>query len=335
MGPAANRSDFGRGPRLTGPAIGVVAFLVTLCLTPLVIVMATRLGIVDRPGPLKPQSRPVPYLGGVAVFAGLVVGIAVGHPMLIAPMVAALGLGVADDRFELSALSRLVGQIAVGAVVVVTCPVHLPGGLAVISIIAVTVVVINGVNLIDGLDLLAAGVTAVAGIGFALILHGTARQMAIALAAALAGFLVYNRPPARVYLGDGGSYLLGATLTVLLVESWRPGVPEHVGVAALALVAVPVAEVTCAVVRRARSHRSLTAGDRGHPYDRLVARGWPPTSASLAYIGMEALLAAGVVVAVHQQSMKASVGLDIVAAALLIVAAAATGALHPDQEARR
>ena len=100
MGAADNRSDPGHGPGLTGPAIGVVAFLVTLCLTPLVIVMATRLGIVDRPGPLKPQSRPVPYLGGVAVFAGLVVGIAAGHPMLIVPVAAALCLGVADDRFD-------------------------------------------------------------------------------------------------------------------------------------------------------------------------------------------------------------------------------------------
>ena len=319
---------------MTDPAIGVLAFLLTLCLTPLVIMVATRLGIVDRPGPLKPQRRPVPYLGGVAVFAGLVVGMAVGHPMLIVPVVAALCLGIADDRFDLSAPSRLVGQIAVGVVVAATCPVHLPGGLAIIAIVAVTVVVINGVNLIDGLDMLAAGVTAVAGIGFAVILHGTARQVAIALTAALVGFLFFNRPPARVYLGDGGSYLLGTALTVLLVESWRPGVPEHVGVAALALVAVPVAEVACAVVRRAGSHRSLTAGDRGHPYDRLVARGWPRISASLAYIGMEALLAAGVVVAVHQQSTAASIGLDLVAAALLVVAAAATGALRPDREAR-
>ena len=315
MGAAADRSDFGPGHALTGSAIGVAAFLVTLCLTPLVIVMATRLGIVDRPGPLKPQSRPVPYLGGVAVFAGLAIGIAVGHPMLIAPVGAALCLGVADDRFDLSALSRLVGQMAVGAVVVATCPVHLPGALAVIAIIAVTVVVINGVNLIDGLDLLAAGVTAVAGVGFAVILHGTARQVAIALTAALVGFLIYNRPPARVYLGDGGSYLLGATLTVLLVESWRPGVAGHVGVAALALVAVPVAEVN---LRGDPSRPKPPILDRRRSWPSLRSTGvpgWPPTSASLAYIGMEALLAAGVVVAVHQHSMRASVGLDIVAAA--------------------
>ena len=211
---------------------------------------------------------------------------------------------------------------------------HLPGFVGAVLILAVTVLLINGVNLIDGLDMLASGVAGVAAVGFAVVLHGSGRQLAIALAAALVGFLVYNRPPARVYLGDGGSYLLGAALTVLLVESWGPGVPLHVGVAALALVALPVAEVSFAVVRRARSHRSLMTGDRGHPYDRLVARGWSRPAASLSYIGFEAVLATGTVVAVHLRSMPAAVAVDIAGAALLVAAAAVTGALTPDQEAR-
>ena len=88
---------------------------------------------------------------------------------------------------------------------------------------------INGVNLIDGLDMLAGGVAAVAAGGFAVILHGSGRQLAIALAASLLGFLVYNRPPARVYLGDGGAYLLGTGLTVLVAESWAPGRPVRWG----------------------------------------------------------------------------------------------------------
>jgi UDP-GlcNAc:undecaprenyl-phosphate GlcNAc-1-phosphate transferase len=223
----------------------------------------------------------------------------------------------------------------VGILIVVTCPVHLPGVLAAVSILAVTVLVINGVNLIDGLDMLAAGVVAVAAVAFAVILHGTARELAIALAASLLGFLFYNRPPARVYLGDGGSYLLGTALVVLLAGSWGKGVPEHVGTAALALVAIPVGEVAFAVVRRIRSHRSLMAGDRGHPYDRMVARGWTRTAASLAYVGCEAVLAAGVVVAVHRQSMPAAVVVDALAAGLVVAAAAAAGALAPDDEARK
>jgi UDP-GlcNAc:undecaprenyl-phosphate/decaprenyl-phosphate GlcNAc-1-phosphate transferase len=319
---------------LTGVAIGVVAFAVTVAVTPLAIVVANRVGIVDRPGVLKPQSSPVPYLGGVAVFAGVIVGAAVGHPMVLLPLGAALCLGVADDRFGLPALARLVAQLAIGATIVATCPVHLPGILATVAIVAAAVLVINGVNLIDGLDMLAAGVSGLAAVGFAVILHGAPRGLAIALAAALAGFLIYNRPPARVYLGDGGSYLLGTALVVLLAESWRPEVPVHVGIAALALVAVPVAEVALAVVRRARSHQGLLAGDRGHPYDRLVQRGWPAISASLTYIGAEAILGAGAVVAVHIESIGAAVAVDAAGAALLVASAAATGALHPDQEAR-
>jgi UDP-GlcNAc:undecaprenyl-phosphate/decaprenyl-phosphate GlcNAc-1-phosphate transferase len=319
---------------VTGPEIGAIALAVTLAATPLAMVAATRLGIVDHPGPLKPQAAPVPYLGGAAVFTGVMVGALVGRPTVLVPLGAALCLGLADDRFDLSPPFRLIGQLAVGAAVVATCPVHLTGSLAAILIVAVTVLVINGVNLIDGLDMLAPGVVAVAAAGFAVALHGTGRQLAIAVAAALVGFVVYNRPPARVYLGDGGSYLLGTALTVLLAQSWAPGLPAHLGTAALALVALPVAEVSFAVIRRVRSHRSLMAGDRGHPYDRLVDRGWPRPAASMAYIGMEVVLATGALVAVHLASMTAALVVDSLGAALLVAAAAATGSLNPDQEAR-
>ena len=319
---------------MSDTAIAAVALGVTLATTPLIIVVARRAGIIDRPGPLKPQGVGVPYLGGVAVFLGMIVGPAAGRPSVLIPLALALCLGVADDRFDLPARVRLVGQIGIGAAIVLTCPVHLPGAVAVVTVIPVTVLVINGVNLIDGLDMLAAGVTAAGAVGFALVLHGPGRQIAVATAAALVGFLVYNRPPARVYLGDGGSYLLGGALTVLLAESWGPGISVHIGIAALALVAVPVAEVAFAVVRRARGHRSLLAGDRGHPYDRLVARGWPRPAASAAYIGMQALIAAAAVVVVHLGSVPGAVAVCGASAILLLMAATITGALTPDGRAR-
>lgn len=318
---------------MNNTAVALIALGLTVVLTPFVIVAARRLHIVDRPGDLKPQDHAVPYLGGVAVFAGMVVGAAVGRPSVLVPLTGALVLGVADDRFDLPAGPRLLGQLAIGVAVVVTCPVHLAGVVGAVLIVLATALIINGVNLIDGLDMLATGVTAVAALGSAVILHGADRSLAIALVAALVGFLVYNRPPARVYLGDGGSYLLGTALTVLLAGAWAPGVPIHVGIAAPVLVAVPVGEVAFAVVRRVIGHRSLMAGDRGHPYDRLVDRGWTRPAASLAYIGVEAVLAAGVVVAVHRHSTTASVVAIVAGAALVVGAAAATGALHPDQEA--
>ena len=320
---------------MSGPLIAGLALVVALALTPVVMVVARHLGVVDRPGALKPQTVPVPYLGGVAVFAAVVVGAAAGRPSVLLPLGMALGLGVADDRVDLPAPIRLIGQLAIGGAVVATCPVRLDGTIAAILILALTVLMINGVNLIDGLDMLAGGVVAVAAVGFAVALHGAGRQLGIALAAGLAGFLYYNRPPARVYLGDGGSYLLGAALAVLVAEAWAPGVAAPVGIAVLALVAVPVAEVACAMVRRFRGRRSLLAGDRRHPYDRLVARGWSAPAASLTYIGCEALLTVGALVAVHLASMTAAVVLDVAAAVLLVASGAGAGALTPDEEATK
>ena len=123
-------------------------------------------------------------------------------------------------------------------------------------------------------------------VGFAVVLHGAGRDLALALAAALVGFLVYNRPPARVYLGDGGSYLLGTALAVLLADAVGTRHGHRRGHGGPGPGGVPAGEVAFAVVRRRRGHRSLLAGDRGHPYDRLVARGWPVLRPALAYIGL-------------------------------------------------
>jgi len=318
---------------VTTPAVAIVSLAVALVATPLAIVVARRSGIMDQPGMLKSQEVPIPYLGGIGVFAGLAVGVLNGRPSVLVPLAAGLVLGVADDRFDLPPIPRVAGEFGIGAAVVVTCPVHVAGYLTILLLVPITVLLINGVNLLDGLDMLAGGVVAVAAVGFAVILHEPGRSMAVALAAALAGFLVFNRPPARIYLGDGGSYLLGTALAVLLADTWAPHVAISTGTAALALVAIPVAEVAFAVIRRLRARRSLMAGDRGHPYDHLVTRGWPRILASAAYIGVELLLTVAAVFAVHRSSLKAAVIVDVLAAIVLIAAAAGTGALSADQEA--
>jgi UDP-GlcNAc:undecaprenyl-phosphate GlcNAc-1-phosphate transferase len=223
------------------------------------------------------------------------------------------------------------GEVGIGLAVVATCPVRFGAPVAVPLVVVITILVVNGVNLLDGLDLLAGGTSAVAAVAFAVLLHGSARQLAVASAAALLGFLFFNRPPARIYLGDGGAYLLGTALAVLLARSWAPHVPARVGTAALALVALPAAEVAFAVVRRARGRQSLTAGDRGHPYDRLVTRGWPRLSASLVYLGVEALVAVAAVAIAHHATQGAAVVLDLAVAVALVVLASAAGALAPDR----
>lgn len=314
----------------TAVLVGVASVVVTAIAVPVCIVVAHRFGVIDRPGPLKTHEAPVAYLGGVAVFAGLVVGECVGRPITLIPLAAALAVGVTDDRFGLPAPLRLAAQLGVGAAIAVTLPIHLPGWLGVPLVVAASVVLINAFNLLDGLDMLAAGVGAAAAVGFAVVTHGPGRLMAASLIGALAAFLWYNHPPARIYLGDGGSYLLGAAMTVLLTYAWGVGVAVSTGVIALALLALPVAEVVCAVVRRRRGGHPLLAGDRAHPYDLLVARGWSRTAASGAYIALEVMmvLVVSIVFEVGNNSVAVALGIDVAATMVVLGGAALVGGFN-------
>jgi UDP-GlcNAc:undecaprenyl-phosphate GlcNAc-1-phosphate transferase len=310
-------------------AIAAVALASAVVLTPLAMVVARWTGTVDRPGPLKPHASPVPYLGGVAVFFAAVVGGAVGHPAVLAPLAGALVLGVLDDRFDLPAGGRLIGQVAIGAGVaaVITTKIGGAGGRVLVGL--AVVVLMNGVNFLDGLDGLAGGVTAVACAGFAVMLSGDGRDLAVAVAAAVVGFLLYNRPPARIYLGDGGAYFLGAAMAALLAWSWAPGTRHPVSVASLAVVGVPVTELAAAVVRRLRAGRAVSSGDRRHPYDLLVARGWPVVATSLAYAATELVVVVAAVAASKAGAIAAPIAVVVVAALALVGLAGACGALSP------
>ena len=316
--------------------VAIAALGATAAMVPVCIVIARRWDIMDRPGQLKTQEAPVPYLGGIAVFAGLTIGVCVGRPIALVPLAVALAVGVSDDRFDLPAPARLVAQLGVGAVIAVGQPVHLPAWIGIPLVMAATVVLINGFNFLDGLDMLAAGVGGAASVGFAFILSGPGRLAAASLAGALVAFLLYNRPPARIYLGDGGSYLIGASMAVFLTYAWGVGVPPATGVLALVLVVVPVAEVACAVVRRRRSGRSVLTGDRGHPYDLLVASGWPRPVASATYIAVEAIVVvmATMVAVVAHASLLVAVGIDLAVAGAVLVGAAFVGGLSNPAGAR-
>src|SRR5262249_1864542 len=127
--------------------------------------------------------------------------------------------------------------------------------------------------------------------GFAFVLTGDYRVVAAALAASLGGFLLWNRPPASIYLGDAGSYLIGAALAVLAASTIGTDGSVPTASAAALLVGVPVADTSIAVVRRWRAKRPLFTGDRGHVYDQLVDRTWSPERATLVCIAAQAVLA--------------------------------------------
>jgi UDP-GlcNAc:undecaprenyl-phosphate/decaprenyl-phosphate GlcNAc-1-phosphate transferase len=304
-----------------GEALGVAAgaFAVTFVATPLCARVAAAVGLVDRPGPLKPQARPTPYLGGIGLAGGVALGSALYRPWLLVPLAMALCLGTMDDARPLPPMVRLAGELATGVVLASLISTRFSNALSYVLVTLAAVVLMNGLNLIDGLDALCGGVTLLSAVGFAVILTGEARYLAVGLAGATLAFLVYNRPPARIYLGDGGAYLIGAGLTALLALAWGPGQRVHTGVAALVLVALPVAELAFAVLRRARARRSLLQGDRSHPYDQLVRRGWSREQAVWSY-DLAGLVLLGVAVLVSVvNSLVAAIVAGIAGACLLAI----------------
>lgn len=274
----------------------IVPLVLCAAVTPLVAALARRIGIVDRPGPLKVHDRPVPYLGGVAVLVAVAGPILAREAVLVVPLALATLLGLADDIWDLPPTVRIPAELLIGVSAAAVVDVRGPAGA--LLTVAVVVLLLNAVNLLDGLDGLASTVALAGAVGFAVVLEGDGRVAALALAGALAGFLLWNRPPASVYLGDAGSYLLGSALGLLLADAWASGRPVPLAAGSVLLVAVPVADTTVAVLRRARARRPLLQGDRGHVYDQLVDRGWSRPAATAACAGAASALAvAGVAVA--------------------------------------
>jgi UDP-N-acetylmuramyl pentapeptide phosphotransferase/UDP-N-acetylglucosamine-1-phosphate transferase len=266
----------------------IAGFAVAAILSPLVAWAATRVGLVDRRGPLKVQQEAVPYAGGIAVLLALAVPVAVDRPSLLVPLGLACALGLVDDLRDLSVKIRLPAEAVLGFLVAWMVAPHDFWHLA--TALVVELVLLNAVNLLDGLDGLATIVTLAGAVGFSVVLSGQVSTMALALVGALAGFLVWNRPPARVYLGDAGSYLIGTALAVMFADAMQHG--SSVVSGALLFVGVPVGDMVVAIVRRARARRPILQGDRGHVYDQLVDRGWSLEMSVFACAAVQVVLTA-------------------------------------------
>ncbi len=267
----------------------VIGLIGGLALTPAARRIAIAFDIVDRPGELKPQRIPVAYLGGVAVAlaaaSGAILG---GRPLVLLPMAAALLLGLADDLRPLAVTVRIAVELAIAAVSALV----VPG--PIIARVATAVLVLgllNAVNLLDGQDGLAAGVGVVIGVAFA-FLGGAATPVGLGLAGALLGFLVLNRPPARIYLGDAGAYFVGTTVALLPALTRHAGTRWSIWWAVPLLVAVPVADTAIAILRRLRAHRPLLSGDRSHVYDQMVDRGSSIGRSTAVCVAAQVLLGA-------------------------------------------
>ncbi len=219
----------------------VVALAISVLATPIAGRLGRALGLVDRPADaLKIHRAPVSILGGVgAVGAAFAAAAALGHPpsgWVLGAGALALALGLADDVRALPASARAAGPAAAGALLVAGGlrlePLGVLGGAAMVF---AAVACANAVNMLDGQDGLAGGLAAGAALGLAGVAGpgtGGGPELGLALTGALIGFLVWNRPPARVFLGNGGAYAVGVLLAALTAGPAGTGWPGLLAAAA-------------------------------------------------------------------------------------------------------
>jgi UDP-GlcNAc:undecaprenyl-phosphate GlcNAc-1-phosphate transferase len=281
----------------------LLAFVIVVLLTPAVGGMARRFGVVDSPGGRRLNIRPIPRLGGIALFFGIFVpALAFVHlgretrGLLIGAAVA-VTVGAIDDFRGLRWFEKLGGQIAAAAIPVAfgiwvtrfTFPVvgihQLPKPVGMAVTVLGIVAIMNMLNFLDGLDGLAAGVAAIAGFTFCVIALSlnrpeTALVSAIVFGACL-GFLRHNFYPARIFMGDSGALLLGYVLAAVSVQGLLKTAATVALFFPLLVLAVPIADTTFVVIRRLKHGESPFVGDQAHLHHRFLRRGFSQPRAAL------------------------------------------------------
>jgi UDP-GlcNAc:undecaprenyl-phosphate GlcNAc-1-phosphate transferase len=317
----------------------IAALLVTLLVTPAVKMLAVKCGALAHPDARRLHAAPMAQWGGLALFLGVACAALLWRqPTMqdvrqLAPSASVsdiqatwqtlhlttvflgcgllmLLLGMADDRFELSPILKFSGQIGIvclmwyGGVRINTLPftegTQQLSDMASLSITMVWVLaLVNGVNFIDGVDGLAAGVCAIAAGSLCVIELMKNATWAAAAAAAICGaslgFLRYNYAPARIFLGDAGALLLGFWLAFIAVAAASKTAAATTMALPMLVMGVPVFDTLWAIVRRTLAGQPMWRADRGHLHHRLLARGLTPQKTVAVIYTVSGLLGAAAI----------------------------------------
>lgn len=325
----------------------LVSLSVTYLLTVVAREIALRTGAVAAVRDRDVHAVPIPYLGGLAMLGGLVAayGVARELPFLstsetfvfrdagVVLLAGALvcAVGVLDDIFELDALTKLGGQVLAASLLVALgvrfyffpAPdgnqISISDAQGALLTFVVVIGTMNAVNFVDGLDGLAAGVVGIGAVAFFvycyrlsdvnnLTLATTGALLSAALAGACAGFLPHNFHPARLFMGDSGSMLIGLVLSAsaLTLTGQFTGMPTSAGnslfvtvlpvLLPISLLMVPVVDMVLAIVRRTRAGRSPMSADKQHLHHRLLEIGHSQRRAVVIMWMWAATVASGAVI---------------------------------------
>ncbi|MFC1658783.1 MraY family glycosyltransferase [Candidatus Omnitrophota bacterium] len=281
------------------------SLIMSFLLTPLMRNIAFKTEILSRPGRRSVHVRSIPYLGGLAIYFAFTITILIAsyiseqfrlefYPKLTGLIMAGtliVILGLWDDIKNIQPIIKLTGQIAVALLLfgygfrveVLTNPftgveVQVPLYLSILITTAWIVGLINAINLIDGLDGLAAGITfIVCGALFfiALYLNNQLNVFLLAiLAGSVLGFLRYNFHPAKIFMGDAGSMFLGMMLaSIALIRSQHKSAVAAVLLVPIAALAIPIYDTLVAAIRRLLKKGSIFKADKKHLHHRLLSTG--------------------------------------------------------------
>jgi len=339
----------------------------TFVATPIVRRLVVRVGAIAQPNDRTVHAVPTPTMGGLAMFAGFLAGMGFafvlpffdemrrGSPIPLAAIATCtlmVGLGLIDDRRGTSALAKFTAQVFIGGVLVLMGAaltyIWIPGAgvvslsqdIAVPLTILWVVAIANAVNLVDGLDGLAAGMMAIAAAAFFVYMIRTPSTFGDASAAALLsaiavgmclGFLPWNFHPAKIFMGDSGALLLGMLLSIATIDGVgrNPFEPSGGDIAAIAGVLVvpllvlfiPFLDVVLAVARRTWRGQGIGHADKEHIHHRLMDVGHSHRRAVLLMYLWSALISASAL-AVGLIDGRATVGLILLGALMLFLVTA-------------
>ncbi|MFM7115739.1 MAG: MraY family glycosyltransferase [Planctomycetota bacterium] len=320
----------------------LTAAVLVLALLPLFAHAARRVGLVDKPdNTRKLHKSAIPLVGGLTVFVSGIIAIVVALVFgkvelggddprellgLLAASTVLVIVGVLDDRFNLRGRQKLFGQIIAVTLLILTgyqftefvliYPIRF-GIFSVLVIYAWCLVAINAMNLLDGADGFAStiGIVSSLAMGILAVFQGkyVDATICLALAGGLLGFLRYNFPPAKAYLGDTGSMLIGLVLAAVAIRSSFKQAALYSVAAPVAMLAIPFIDTTAAIIRRRFTGRSIYHEDRGHMHHVMSKRGLGPVT-SLVWVALLCATTAigGVLAIVMRQSEYAIISIALV-----------------------
>jgi len=329
-----------------------LAAIVTAVMTPLAVWFAPKIGAMDIPkDSRRVHNKPMPRFGGAAIYIGMMVSLSVfalnGRgvlPIMIGCTIV-YALGLIDDLTDMKPIIKFAGQLLAATVVFamgvritfvkITIidllftsghPILFGNVIDYIVTVLWLVAITNAVNLIDGLDGLAAGIAAISALCIAYVayIHGyeLPTMLMMAVAGSALGFLPFNFHPAKIFMGDGGSQLLGFAIAAFSVQGTVKGATIMVVLLPALVLGLPIFDTLMAIIRRTSRHQSISTADKEHLHHKIMKAGFGQRRAVLLMYSLSGIM--GIM------AVLSSRGLYVECIGLLAIAAMIVGVILTD-----